>query len=486
MSKITIERVKNIERLEFELPNSKGVYLLAGSNGVGKTSLMVCLYRLGYSSAFADNFKSPNQVSYIDTFNDTQITYSTSKGSVYFSKVNQNWASKPQNMKKIIFDDFGFSQVIFIKADGARLQATTKELEERPPRKADANIIDGMNQIFETDKYNELKSIKIGQGRAREIYLIKVGRQGFYSEKQFSLGELLVLKIVRLILKAQAGALVLIDEIEMALHPRVQRRLINYLEEIAIQKNLKVIISTHSATMIKSVSKERLILLEQDIKNKSIIHTITPCYPSRALQNVDFEASIPPDYIFLVEDENAQIVLEEMISRVYKESTITKARWSIVPIGGYREVVNFLKRVDKTLFRDISVTAFLDKDVEDEQQEYLSGLGDERQAVRFLPCTPEVGIINLLMDNIFQMNTEFKDFSTYTVDISQIIEEEGYTRLNKQSVRDLAKDQLEYIVQSISTVLGKNKSDVRRMLYSFYVSKLSIGELKSRLLPVIK
>ena len=41
MKKITIERMKNINNLEFTLPESKGVYLIVGPNGGGKTTLLL-------------------------------------------------------------------------------------------------------------------------------------------------------------------------------------------------------------------------------------------------------------------------------------------------------------------------------------------------------------------------------------------------------------------------------------------------------------
>lgn len=36
MKKITIKKTKNIKNLEFVFPQSKGVYLIVGPNGVGK------------------------------------------------------------------------------------------------------------------------------------------------------------------------------------------------------------------------------------------------------------------------------------------------------------------------------------------------------------------------------------------------------------------------------------------------------------------
>ena len=46
MRKITIENTKSIRHLEFKIPEQKGVYLLVGANGAGKTTRLVCLDRI--------------------------------------------------------------------------------------------------------------------------------------------------------------------------------------------------------------------------------------------------------------------------------------------------------------------------------------------------------------------------------------------------------------------------------------------------------
>ena len=56
MKKVVLEDVKGIRRLEFELPNNNGVYLITGKNGTGKTNLLVALHRICNRDAFRDNF----------------------------------------------------------------------------------------------------------------------------------------------------------------------------------------------------------------------------------------------------------------------------------------------------------------------------------------------------------------------------------------------------------------------------------------------
>lgn len=51
MGKITISSLRNITSLVFDVPIS-GVYVLTGSNGSGKTSLLMALSRIFDKNAF--------------------------------------------------------------------------------------------------------------------------------------------------------------------------------------------------------------------------------------------------------------------------------------------------------------------------------------------------------------------------------------------------------------------------------------------------
>ena len=43
---ITINNTKGINNFQFVFPEQKGVYLLVGTNGVGKTTLLICMDRI--------------------------------------------------------------------------------------------------------------------------------------------------------------------------------------------------------------------------------------------------------------------------------------------------------------------------------------------------------------------------------------------------------------------------------------------------------
>ena len=84
----------------------------------------------------------------------------------------------------------------------------------------------------------------------------------WYSELSFSLGERMALNALDYISDIPRQSMLLIDEIELALHPIAQVLFYNYLEKKAEEKDIVIIISTHSATLIKRA--KNIQYLEKD------------------------------------------------------------------------------------------------------------------------------------------------------------------------------------------------------------------------------
>ena len=63
---IKIHNTKGIKRLTFTFPEHKGVYLLVGPNGTGKTTLLTCIDRICNPYAFARGFSHPKNITGYD------------------------------------------------------------------------------------------------------------------------------------------------------------------------------------------------------------------------------------------------------------------------------------------------------------------------------------------------------------------------------------------------------------------------------------
>ena len=77
MFKIKLRNIKGIKKMDFPFPERKGVYVLTGANGSGKTSLLIALCRLGDKMAFTHFKVNTNKTGniQIDTYKDSSIVY---------------------------------------------------------------------------------------------------------------------------------------------------------------------------------------------------------------------------------------------------------------------------------------------------------------------------------------------------------------------------------------------------------------------------
>ena len=129
MKKITIERMKNINTLEFTLPESKGVYLIVGPNGGGKTTLLVCIDRICNKNGFARGFSASRNFGEVDQYTSAEITYEMDNPQckLKFRKKSQRWAVSPKGSSNLL-SNFGYSQSVFIRADSNRIDVPKEEI----------------------------------------------------------------------------------------------------------------------------------------------------------------------------------------------------------------------------------------------------------------------------------------------------------------------------------------------------------------------
>ena len=84
-----------------------------------------------------------------------------------------------------------------------------------------------------------------------------------YSELHMAAGERAILRLSQEIAQLD-GALVLIDEVEAGLHPRVQQLLMLQLQQLALRNDLQIIVTSHSPVVLDSVPAHGRIFLERD------------------------------------------------------------------------------------------------------------------------------------------------------------------------------------------------------------------------------
>ena len=402
--KLKIENLKHIRSLEFEIP-LQGVWLLTGLNGSGKTSLLAAIYRMKEPSAFQKYYRT-SALHYYDSFQDSRITYHINNKTVTYKYGSERWRPTPNNQSKL-FDDVCFPEIRFIEVNAKRVEPSLHDLQKKPKTiTVQDETIKFMKEVLDNNKWDQLKYINTQRGTGNKAYIIPYQRNGrgyFFSEKNFSLGELCVLRLACALEQIQNDSLVLIDEIEIALHPKAQRKLLSKLQDIALNKNLTIIFSTHSSTLIKSIDRKKLLFLQQE-GNTNKYKTISDVYPAQVLGEIAYDEELDMDFLFFVEDEEGKLLLTQIIEK-YKNirnlgTAIFRPSYKIIPIGGFQQVMDVLASSSQIFRQNIIRKAFLDEDVYSEtladpnQAHIISTYNANQTNIKFLPCTPEKGIID--------------------------------------------------------------------------------------------
>lgn len=410
---VSIFGLKHLNSLSFDVPNS-GVHLLAGPNGAGKTTLLACLRRIAWPFAFQQHFASSRRGDQLDNFSTAKITYSVGDRSVTYAYAGERWVPTPRANSDVL-GQFGFSDVLYVGATADRITPRPEDFEPRRVRHADTAIKDAANRIFSTQKFDALRTINLSRGVGNAAFLIQTAmspqRAAYYSEKNFSLGELCVLKLVRDLQTIPRDALLLVDELELALHPRVQVELFNYVSEIAALNNLTVIFSTHSVSLLKSVDRNQILYLDNVDGDVSVV---AGCFSTYALGGIAYEEERAPDVVVYVEDSAAVYVVEALMKLFLTDKFQNQGLYptvQIAPVGPFMSVVRFLSHGRSALPAVTKCRALLDGDVRDET--VLQWRANNRYALlaefhalgpdlHYLPWTPEVGLVDYLSQHLNQ------------------------------------------------------------------------------------
>lgn len=477
-TKLTIQNLKNIASLEFEIPHP-GAYLLTGSNGSGKTSLLTCLSRLKNSGAFQRGFRSSSHPS-LDSHRGASVKYEINKKTVTYTYVEERWAPLPRNNSGLLSES-GFPEVAYIAADADRVEPQQEEFAPRSIRLTPQSLRDSMNTIFSTNRFSDLCYLNLNRGGRSKAYLIRKTQLNkpstYFSERNFSLGELCVLKLLLALEDIANDSLILIDELELAIHPRAQIQLFHYLTKFAKDKNLTIIFSTHSVTLIKGTDRRKILFLQN---SGGIVRCIKGCYPTFALGHISSGEEVAPDCVVYVEDDSAKKCVGAMLDLYRKQirTDVALPTVVVVPLGGFRQILEFLDKAPQMLPAHTKLMAALDADVEieslakykqDNDLEMLSLFDRLKNHLAYLPWTPEVGFVQLI-----QMNHNFheSELKTYFSDNRIVIPHvwaQDTQGLSGKPLRDKCKEAVHTLGHSLERLLGKPNDRVREELFRYLV-----------------
>lgn len=448
MNKFTIhiKDIQQIKELNFSINlNTSGLHVIVGKNGVGKTILFKGIQNLVTSNTFVKTSNSyiykqsssikysiiedTSTLDYLFVYNE-QVKTVDFKGEVDSHILDNIYVELPIPFGK------RFSQFQRLgELDGEiRLNIISKKYEEPTA------LISLLNYIYDTDRFNDLKAISI----KKEKYYVRVLEDDYYIREDYlSSAEYFIISIYKIIQKK--CKLIAIDEIDISLDAMAQVRFIEKLRELSREYNIKILFSTHSLALIKTLSKEELHYMELkegicSFENKSYNYIKSLLY---GFQDYD-------KYI-LTEDK----ILKDYMEYLLRNRNIF-SKYIILPIGTHDSTVRLMEiNVDKKVFEhQNNVCCVLDGDA--------IGQYPDREDIYFLPFLS----VEKELHTYFNNGDGFIDFDDMELRSNNLTPETSPKILYKRIVEKDIKTQYE-IFEFITNKNSDKVNPFRETLCTF-------------------
>ncbi len=369
--KLNIKNIKNISAAKLEIPFENGIYTFVGTNGCGKSTLMLCLAQL-ISNQLRRLTKN-------DLQKDSSVEITINDSTAIWKPIDQTheWSFDSKNWIRYrgLYEGSLFYGTRFEDSTNVEHMMESNQILHNYIVDADNYVKHYMSYILhgDLDHYKTLKRLK-NRTIAQELniknlpYFIDIDGK-IISQYKMSSGECLLVSLLHFLYNSierrsipiHQKAIVLIDELELALHPIAVARLMSFFKELVKNhSNLVIYLSTHSQEVIRTMSPLDLYKINNIKGNLTIENN---CYPSYLIR--DLYSNITPDFLLLVEDQLAQLIVNKLLS---KYSLRSAKLIHCVPVGGWKNVLDLHKELytKKILGTNTNIISILDGDVQGE------------------------------------------------------------------------------------------------------------------------
>ncbi|HOY85069.1 MAG TPA: AAA family ATPase [Candidatus Syntrophosphaera sp.] len=479
---MTINNIKSIGHLKIELPVDKGLYAITGQNGSGKSTVVTCASSVFFNMIMKDYFGSTaSDASIVFQYGDAHKSYKKNDSGRWFC--NQD--------ARILLKGFYEGSLIF----GNRFRNTTYNNLRKLDRINESYMMPGPDFIR-----NNLGIILHNNASFYEkLYVVDPKRVGglenfygdiFYYEIQgkkvsqfhMSTGENLLISILNSLNRRNSDrktldvpCILLLDEIELALHPSSLKRLINFLGIISNEYNYAIYFSTHSLELISAIKPDNIFYLDRH--SDHTLELINPCYPAYATRMLYDHTGY--DYVILVEDELAK----EIIIKILKYNKLWGSRLTyVLPCGGYGNVIDLADEVvSGNLLGKISkICIVLDADIEKQANTYIKKHNIKNNIpLNYLPVKSlEKFIRHRLFDDVDHvLFRRLNDFVFHQKSLTSIIEEyksslefqsdasgkKLFKRIDVE-LKARGKDKAEIIDLIVDYLIENDKTNINRII----------------------
>ena len=258
LKSVTLKKARSFDgdRVQFDFP----VTALIGPNGGGKSTILgaaACAYVSSVKPAMffpksriGDPAMENWQFEYEIVDKKTQVKSAVRRISRFRKS---RWVRYDVIKRDVRY--FGINRTV-----PAGERSIFKKLTKRAYKHKNAIHSLSSQTIAQAEKIlgKSLKSFKVTSLSGDQAFYLGGDGTVEYSEFHFGAGEASIIRMVTDIEKAPDGALILIEEIENGLHPVAVRRMVEYLVDVAIRKNIQAIFTTHSDAALEVLPPEAI------------------------------------------------------------------------------------------------------------------------------------------------------------------------------------------------------------------------------------
>ena len=482
------------------------VYAITGINGIGKSTLLSCI---------TPRLKRPISFSSVSDIltNESSIVYRIDGIEECWKMSEDGWYCETSPSIKLRgFQEGSLTNgTRFFNISSFGFRYYKQLLKVNPTRllPADSFVKENLGLLLQNDRHYYHELYRLDRSKAEKyykykgvVYYLKIGEK-YISQFELSTGEFLLINLLHLLNNLLVRTnnieklnLILIDEIELALHPSAIKRLTSFAKDISKQYNVAIYFSTHSLEIINNLPIENLFYLYR-AKNNTIACE-TPCYPAYITR--DIYAHSGYDVLILVEDDLAQ----NMVNRyIQKEHLDHNKRILVLPVGGYDNTLELHQNLlqEEVLQSPSHIISIIDGDVQ--QQVQLKRKEEERWSVippdtiLFLPVdslekfikkelfdNKNYDFMRILRDRLFKFES---DINWFEAEYLKNIENKRHEEVSKGKAE---RPDNEYfangknlfgILSEKYTSTGKTRKEFREQICNIVIESLDASRFEEEL-----
>jgi predicted ATPase len=346
-NEVGLRGVKNTS-IDFDYP----ITAIAGANGIGKTTilqLIACLYHNDDKTHKPYRFSNAKTAKPYYTFGDFFIHFAGEEKSEgasivyhYEQKGKKKLVEKTHTLTKgkqwndynrrpkRTTDFYGVSRVIPANEFAMMKNTFGSSSASFTTKSLSTQSTDMVKKVLS----KPLSSVDVNSSsKVVNFILNKINLSTGLSYSNFNMGagEEVIISIISRMAELPEHSLVLIEELELGLHPKAQKLLMEMLFQIVFEKKLQLIFTTHSPFLFDAVPSEGRILLRKVSEKLEVIYK-----PSSSLAFSELTGDTVKELTVYVEDKVAKEMLQTLLD------SATRKRIHIADVGSKENLVRMI------------------------------------------------------------------------------------------------------------------------------------------------